>query len=100
MPDSIGQIIARTRSQKGISLLQVYRAIHIKERYLTAIEDDRFEDLPSAVQGRGFIRLYWEYLGLPAQELESFLSPAQVQVEPMGVMKIRNDVKAGKEQPW
>lgn len=75
MPDSIGQIITRTRSQKGITLLQVYRALHIKERYLTAIEDDRFEDLPSSVQGKGFIRLYWDYLGLPPAELEVLLSP-------------------------
>lgn len=81
MPDSIGQITSRTRSQKGITLLQVYRALHIKERYLTAIEEDRFEDLPSAVQGRGFIHLYWDYLGLPAGELELLLFPPSTAAE-------------------
>lgn len=99
MPDSIGQIITQTRSQKGISLLQVYRAIHIKERYLTAIENDRYDDLPSAVQGRGFIRLYWEYLGLPAPELESLLSPARVQVEPLTAGEDHEVAKAGSELP-
>ncbi len=55
--------------------------LHIKERYLTAIEEDRFDDLPSAVQGRGFIRLYWDYLGLPAGELELLLLPPATPTE-------------------
>ena len=66
MSDSIGQIIARTRNQKNLTLVQVYRALKIKERYILAIEEDRIEDLPSRVQGRGFIRMYWDYLKLPA----------------------------------
>lgn len=80
MPDSIGQIISRTRNQKGISLLQVYRALHIKEKYIAAIEADRFDDLPSPVQGKGFIRLYWDYLGLQASDLEVLLTPTPVEV--------------------
>jgi cytoskeletal protein RodZ len=55
MSESIGQIIAKTRNQKKKTLEQVYRALCIKEKYLLAIEEDRFDDLPSIVQGRGFI---------------------------------------------
>ncbi len=76
MSDSIGQIIARARNQKKLTLEQVYRALKIKERYIVAIEEDRFDDLPSRVQGRGFIRMYWDYLKLPASQLESILNPA------------------------
>lgn len=70
MKETIGQIISKTRLQKNITLDQVYRALKIKERYLLAIEEDRLDDLPSRVQGRGFIRLYWEYLNLPTEDLD------------------------------
>jgi cytoskeleton protein RodZ len=73
MTESIGQIIAKTRSQKKLTLEQVYRALCIKEKYLLAIEEDRFEDLPSLVQGRGFIRMYWDYFNLPPKELDDLL---------------------------
>ncbi len=73
MTDSIGQIIAKTRSQKKLTLEQVYRALCIKEKYLLAIEEDRFDDLPSLVQGRGFIRMYWDYFNLPPKDLEILL---------------------------
>ncbi len=73
MTESIGQIIAKTRSQKKLTLEQVYRALRIKEKYLLAIEEDRFDDLPSLVQGRGFIRMYWDYFNLPPKELEDLL---------------------------
>jgi cytoskeleton protein RodZ len=75
MTESIGQIIAKARSQKKLTLEQVYRAICIREKYLLAIEEDRFDDLPSVVQGRGFIRMYWDYFKLPPKDLENlFLS--------------------------
>ena len=73
MTESIGQIIAKTRSQKKLTLEQVYRALRIKEKYLLAIEEDRLDDLPSIVQGRGFIRMYWDYFNLPPKELEDLL---------------------------
>jgi len=73
MSESIGQIIAKTRSQKKLTLEQVYRALCIKEKYLLAIEEDRFDDLPSIVQGRGFIRMYWDYFNLPPKELDDLL---------------------------
>lgn len=80
MSDSIGQTLARTRSQRALSFSQVYHALHIKERYLLAMEEDRMEDLPSPVQGRGFLRLYWEFLNLLPEELDALLSPgAEIQ---------------------
>ena len=75
MKESIGQTLALARSQRNLSYLQVYRALHIKERYLLAMEEDRMEDLPSPVHGRGFLRLYWEFLNLLPEDLDTLLSP-------------------------
>jgi len=75
MSDTIGQILATTRKKRSLTLTQVYNAIHIKERYLLAMEEDRLDDLPSVVQGRGFLRLYWEYLSLSLEDLDELLAP-------------------------
>lgn len=76
MPEtSIGQILKKTRTAKKISIKQVARAIHIKEEYLEAMEKDRFDELPSPAQGRGFIRLYGSYLGIDPAEVENWLRP-------------------------
>lgn len=86
MSDSktIGQILKEARTAKKISLKQVTKVIHVKEIYLEAIEKDRFDDLPSPVQGRGFIRLYWAHLGLEPQELDDLLTPpAPVVITPL-----------------
>ena len=41
----------------------------IRKHYLEALERGDRESLPSPVQGRGFLRLYAGYLGLPAEDL-------------------------------
>jgi len=48
----------------GLSLEQVFREIHIRPRYLEALENDRMSDLPSEVQGRGFLSIYAGFLHL------------------------------------
>jgi len=75
MNESIGQIIHQARTSKKLSIGQVTRAIHIREAYLEAIEKDSLSELPSAVQARGFIRLYWSYLGLDESRLEMIWNP-------------------------
>ncbi len=72
---SIGQKLKHARTARKLTLKQVTKAIHIREEYLAAIEKDQLEGLPSPVQGRGFIRLYWSYLGLDEYELDEILRP-------------------------
>ncbi len=81
MSETIGQIIQRARTAKKLSLGQITRALHIREGYLEAIERDTLAELPSPVQAKGFIRLYWSYLGLDEQQLEEIWNPPVV-VEP------------------
>jgi cytoskeletal protein RodZ len=78
--ETIGQKLARARLLKGVTLRQAYADLHIREKYLLAMEEDRPEDLPSTVQGRGFIRLYWEYLDLPDEELDTYWRVPETEV--------------------
>lgn len=64
METEIGLALRRARQARSLSLEQVSDALHIKPRYLRALEEGRWEDLPSPAQGRGFLRLYAAFLGL------------------------------------
>lgn len=57
---------------KGLDIAQCAEAIFIRARYLTAIEDGRFEDLPDPAYVGGFVRAYAEHLGV---DLEGFAEP-------------------------
>jgi cytoskeletal protein RodZ len=69
MAQSIGEQLKEARAQRGLTLEQVSQATHIRKHYLEALENDQREALPSAVQGRGFLRLYAGHLDLPVKAL-------------------------------
>ncbi len=69
MPQTIGEQLKQAREARGLSLEQAAQVTRVRVHYLKALEDDRRDQLPSAVQGRGFLRLYADYLGLPVQLL-------------------------------
>jgi cytoskeleton protein RodZ len=66
---SIGTQLRVAREAQSLSLDQAAQATHIKMHYLEALEADQFDILPSAVQLRGFLRAYGEYLRLDPSEL-------------------------------
>jgi len=69
MTETVGEKLNQARSEKGISLDQASKATHIRIHYLEALENDDRAALPSNVQGRGFLRLYAGFLGLPIDPL-------------------------------
>ncbi len=71
--ESIGHLLQQARIEKKQSLAKVAQLIHIRENYLDAMERDSLEELPSPVQARGFLRLYWSHLGLDEDKLEELL---------------------------
>lgn len=72
-----GKLIRDTRENQNISLEKISKDLHIRITYLQAIENGRPEILPSAVQGRGFIRMTALYLKLdPNQVLAIWDAPS------------------------
>lgn len=61
-----GNLLRETREAKGVSLKEASDSLHIRLPYLHALEGGRAEIIPSAVQARGFLRIYAEYLDLDA----------------------------------
>jgi cytoskeletal protein RodZ len=62
----IGERLRQARTRQGLALSEVEAATRIRSGYLAALEDERFERLPSRAYARAFLRGYAEFLGLDA----------------------------------
>jgi cytoskeleton protein RodZ len=63
----IGESLREARNRRGFSAADVHKAIRIRERYLTALEEERWDMLPGEAYTKGFLRTYSDYLGLDGQ---------------------------------
>ena len=75
----VGKQLKQARIDQDISLDQVSEELHIRTRYLKALEDGDLSILPSAAQVRGFLRMYADYLKLDATKLLNSLQQAAPQ---------------------
>jgi len=57
------------RLDLGESVEEVARTLRINRRYIEAIENGHFEDLPGPVYAIGFIRSFGDHVGLDGEEL-------------------------------
>ena len=63
------------RETRGIELGDIAQRTKISERYLRAIEDERFSDMPAAVYVRGYVMEYARALRIdPQRVVESYLA--------------------------
>jgi len=69
MTKSIGQRLKQAREAHRQTIDQVSQITRIRPRYLEALEADDFSNMPSAVQGRGFLRIYAQFLGLDIERI-------------------------------
>lgn len=59
-----GDWLRRERMRRHLTLAQVAQATRIRERYLTAIENDNVDELPAPVFAVGLIKVYAKFLSL------------------------------------
>jgi Helix-turn-helix domain/RodZ C-terminal domain len=61
---AIGNSLREARTNRGLSAADVQKGIRIRERYLTALEEEQWDLLPGEAYTKGFLRTYAEFLGL------------------------------------
>lgn len=70
-----GESLRDQRERLGISLDDVAVSTRISQRHLTALEEDRFAELPGGVFSRGIVRSYAQHCGLDADStVQRFVS--------------------------
>jgi cytoskeletal protein RodZ len=65
----IGEILQLARERKGVDLYRAERDTKIRLRYLSALEDGDYDELPAPVYTKGFLRNYAIYLGLEPDDI-------------------------------
>ena len=63
----IGNSLREARIRQGLELSDAETATKIRSKYLSGLEEERFEVLPAQTYVKGFLRSYAEYLGLDGQ---------------------------------
>jgi len=87
-PVSVGRALRQARKELGWGIEEVAARLHIKPAYLRALEEERWEDLPSPAHVKGFLRLYARELGLDPEPLVRSLTGEAV---PPGTSSHRED---------
>jgi flagellar biosynthesis protein FlhG len=69
-----GAFLRKVREARGLDLGDISQRTKISERYLRAIEEERFGDMPAAVYVRGYVMEYARVLRIDAHRVtESYL---------------------------
>lgn len=106
---TFGIRLKQERERRGITLDQITQSTKIGTRFLQALEQDHFEQLPGGIFNKGFVRAYARFVGLDedqvvADYLAATGGPEQKPEAPEAIS--RADVPAGPEPgraaalPW
>lgn len=71
---SLGEVLRRERTTKGIQLERIAAETRINLRYLEALETDDWKSLPGVAFARSFARQYARFIGLEEERIEGELA--------------------------
>lgn len=91
-----GEQLRAAREARKLSIAQVVQATRIRSYYIEAMESDDLSNMPSAVQARGFLRAYAEFLGLDANAI---LNPSQATVATAIAEEVESPPPASEPEP-
>jgi hypothetical protein len=69
VPNGVGNKLHEARTRRSLSLQEAEGATKIRCRYLLAIENEDWDQLPGDTYARAFIRTYGSFLGLDGERL-------------------------------
>ncbi|MBM3618159.1 MAG: helix-turn-helix domain-containing protein, partial [Alphaproteobacteria bacterium] len=73
----VGQVLRDMRLHLKLDPRDIGQQLHIRAKYLTALEEGNLEELPGKVYARGYLRQYAEFLGLNAEEIANAFDRVQ-----------------------
>ena len=66
---TLGERLREIRERAGVSVEEIANAIKVNKEYLKKIESDDYENMPSEIYIRGFLRNYSNFLGIEAKDV-------------------------------
>ena len=71
MVENFGSYLKHERELRGVSLEEISGATNIHIRYLQALEDNKFDEIPGEVFIKGYIRSYAINIGADVEEMQN-----------------------------
>lgn len=94
---TIGQKLQEARSAKGMTIDDVQQATKIQRRYLIAIEDGKFDELPGDFYVRAFIKQYAQAVDLDGDDLLKEYNDQLPQAAATNVMPVADEQPTSRE---
>ncbi len=100
--ESPGKFLKKERERQNISLEEISNFTKIKENYLKAIEEDKYELLPPALYIKGYLNGYARYLALDPKDIVLQYQNYLKSLEPPEPVKVQQQVPSPKKsiRPW
>jgi cytoskeleton protein RodZ len=98
----IGAALADARARAGLDVAEVERRTKIRAKYLRALEEEHWDELPSAAYAKGFLRTYAGVLDLDAELLvDEYRRQVEVRLDekgrPLGEQVLEHRRRPGQE---
>ena len=100
--ESPGKFLKKERERRNISLEEISNFTKIKEDYLKAIEEDKYELLPPALYIKGYLNGYARYLALDPKDIVLQYQNFLKSLEPPEPVEVQQQVPPPKKsiRPW
>ena len=79
--NTVGEILRKTREQKGYSIAEVHSATKMSPEVIRALEDDDLDSFAGEIYLKGFLRNYAAHLGLDGNRLWGLATKPDVSVD-------------------
>ena len=81
--ESIGDKFKKRREEKGLFIEQIARDTNISKKFIEAIENENFSEMPGEAYLIGFFRTYADYLDIDPEEVISLYRNTKIQEQPV-----------------
>ncbi len=72
---TMGEVLREARYRLNVPLEEAEAYTKIRKKYLIALEEDNYAELPAPVYARGFLQAYAEFLGIDPQFVDKLFQP-------------------------
>lgn len=70
---TVGELLQLEREKRRMSRTELAQTIRVREQFLAALEENRFQDLPAAIFVKGYVKSYARVLGFDAEPMLALL---------------------------
>ena len=81
--ESIGEKFRTRREEKGLFIEQIARDTNISKKFIAAIENEDYTEIPGETYLIGFFRTYAEYLNISPAEIITLYKNQKIQEQPV-----------------